>query len=156
MKRGFKLLKNATLTHFRGKEAKSEEMAKVNAIRARVASAREAVACAGRADLCEEELSNLKKDYADRMDLQLGELLVQRGIKVAEVVKTWPGCDGGKESASLYTSVNFMAGRNAASRSNTTLLVSCKQNIVCGPFISKYMDSGPLPSNGVLGPLPLP
>ena len=65
-------------------------MAKVNAIRARVASAREAVACAGRADLCEEELSNLKKDYADRMDLQLGELLVQRGIKVAEVVKTWP------------------------------------------------------------------
>ena len=83
-------LKATIQLHFRADEAKREERAKVDAIRTRATHAREAIACANRADRCEAQLLALKQDYASRLDLQLGLLLVQRGITLAHIAANWP------------------------------------------------------------------
>ena len=50
LKHGMKRLRSATQTHFRGPQKRSEEMQRVDGLRARAAAAREAIACARRAD----------------------------------------------------------------------------------------------------------
>ena len=67
---------------------------KAAALRARVSAANEAIACADKAISCEQALQVYKKDLGGRLDLQLGELLVRRGIKVGEIIGTWPKTRG--------------------------------------------------------------
>lgn len=89
LKRGFKRLKSATQASVRAEKAERARLQPVEAIRVRAKAAREAVASADKADKCDEQLASMRQDYAARLDLQLGDFLVQRGINLAEIVKSW-------------------------------------------------------------------
>ena len=91
LKHALKRLKNATKAQCRGEDKdKGEGNPKVKELRAKVAAAREAVACADRADLCGEELSSMREQFARQIDLALGALLLKRHIQIGEIVRLWP------------------------------------------------------------------
>ena len=69
---------------------KPEVRMQVDALRTRAKWAKEAAESARLAEACAEELRELTFQIESRLDVQLGRLMVTRGIKVGEVVGQWP------------------------------------------------------------------
>lgn len=63
---------------------------KVQALQAREADARDAVASQEKAEACQRELYEMRNALEGRVDIKLGDLLVKRCIKVETIIGTWP------------------------------------------------------------------
>ena len=90
LKWALRRMKRAANAHYYGHEIRDSLQRQVDALRTRASNVREAVECAERVANGREELMALKLNFGERIDLQLGELLIKRGISVGEMIGSWP------------------------------------------------------------------
>ena len=99
LKHAFSLMKQAAHAQLSAEEQADELQQKIDGLQARIDSANQAVVVAQKADQTQEELQAYKAQIESQIDLQLGDLLVRRGIKVGEIVGTWPKARGREQEA---------------------------------------------------------
>ena len=90
LRRALQRMKKAANIHFFADDIALGLKREVASLRARVKAAREAVSCHAQVGSSEQELLLMKQTFGGRVDLQLGDLLVKRGISVGEMVGSWP------------------------------------------------------------------
>ena len=90
LKWALRRMKRAANAHYYGHEIRDSLQRQVDALRTRASNVRRRSSARRELRMVERSSWSLKLNFGERIDLQLGELLIKRGISVGEMIGSWP------------------------------------------------------------------